>query len=127
MESSQILLNNGLTFLVIATGIMIIAVGGFLIKLLIDLSKLSKNLNESTTLITNEIQPVIREINQTVKGINSITQNANRKVDSISKIFEDMMGAGSNILLKARNMSGSFVKILTQSIVVLVKLFMKKK
>ncbi len=127
MESSQILLNNGLTFLVIATGVMIIIVGGFFVKLLIDLSRLSKNLNESATLITNEVQPVIRELNQTIKGINSITQNANRKVDSISKVFEDMMGAGSNILLKARNMSGSFVKILTQSIVVLVKLFMKKK
>lgn len=127
MESSQILLNNGLTFLVIATGIMIIVVGAFWVKLLIDLSKLSKNLNESTTLITNEVQPVIKELNQTIKGINSITQNANRKVDSISKIFEDVMGAGSNILVKARNVSGSFVKILTQSIIVLVKLLMKKK
>ena len=127
MEASQILLNNGLTFLAIATGVMIIVVGGFLIKLLIDLSKLSKNLNNSATLITNDIRPVIKEIDQTVKGINSITQNANQKVDSISKIIEDMIGAGSNMIVKAKSFSGNFVKVLTQSIVVVAKLFMKRK
>ena len=43
MEFSQIALNQGLTFLAWVTGIVILAVGGFLIKLLIDLSALSKN------------------------------------------------------------------------------------
>ena len=31
METSQIILNNGLTFLAVATGIMLVVVGGFLI------------------------------------------------------------------------------------------------
>ena len=35
METSQILLNNGLAFLAIATGVMFVIVGGFLIKLII--------------------------------------------------------------------------------------------
>ena len=39
MESSQILLNNGITFLVTVTGVMFLIVGGFLIKLIIDLRK----------------------------------------------------------------------------------------
>ena len=38
METSQILLNNGIAFLAIATGIMLVVVGGFLIKLIVDLT-----------------------------------------------------------------------------------------
>ena len=35
MEASQIILNNGLAFFAIATGIMFIIIGVFLIKLII--------------------------------------------------------------------------------------------
>ena len=56
METSQILLNNGLTFLAVATGIMLVVVGGFLIKLIIDLSKLAQNVDETTTVVRNELQ-----------------------------------------------------------------------
>ena len=40
MEMSQIALNQGLTFLAWATGIVVIVVAGFLVKLLFDLQLL---------------------------------------------------------------------------------------
>lgn len=126
METSQVVLNNGLAFLAVATGIMVIIAGGFLVKLLMDLSKLSKNLDESTTIIKEEVKPVLKELNSTLKSINSIAQNADKKVDSLSKILENIFGAGSMALSKAKTFSGGLLKGLTQGIVVIAKMFMKK-
>ena len=42
MEMSQIALNQGLTFLAWATGIVVIVVAGFLVKLLIDFQFLQR-------------------------------------------------------------------------------------
>ncbi len=74
METSQIFLNQGLTFLAVATGIIVIIVGGFLIKLLIDLTKLAKNVDETAVIIKSEIQPTLQELTNTMKSINSIAQ-----------------------------------------------------
>ena len=66
METSQILLNNGIAFLAIATGIMLVVVGGFLIKLIVDLSKLAQNVDETTTVVRNELRPTMRELNESL-------------------------------------------------------------
>lgn len=42
VEVSQVILNHGLTFLAVATGIVVVVVAGFLVKLLVDLSTLAK-------------------------------------------------------------------------------------
>ena len=55
MEMSQIALNQGLTFLAWATGIVVIVVAGFLVKLLIDLSALAKNLNQTSIIVQKTI------------------------------------------------------------------------
>ena len=47
IELSQIVLNNGLTFLAVVTAIVVGTVGYFLVKLLMDLSTLTKNANET--------------------------------------------------------------------------------
>ena len=52
IELSQIILNNGLTFLAVVTAILLCVIGYYLVKLIKDLSVLSKNLNE-TSLILN--------------------------------------------------------------------------
>jgi hypothetical protein len=51
IELSQIVLNNGLTFLVIVTAIVIGVVGYYLVRLLMDLSVLSKNVNETSPMV----------------------------------------------------------------------------
>ena len=70
METSQVLLNNGLTFLAIATGIMLVVVGGFLVKLIVDLSKLTKNVDETTSVVRNELRPTLRELNESLHTLN---------------------------------------------------------
>lgn len=126
METSQIILNQGLTFLAIATGIILIVVGGFLIKLLIDLSKLTKNLDETATVVKSEIEPTLQELNNALKSINSIAQNADKQVGSLGKLLESALGVGAIAFTKAKNLSGGIVKTITKGLVTLIKLFMKK-
>lgn len=126
METSQIILNHGITFLVIATGLMLIAIGGFLIKLLVDLSKLTKNLDETTTIVKSEIEPTLQEFNKALKSINSIAQNADKQVDSLSKLFENILGASALAFTRAKKLSGGLIKGLVQGLVTVIKMFIKK-
>lgn len=126
METSQIVLNNGLTFLAVATGIIVIVVGGFLVKLLFDLSKLAKNVDETATIVKAEIEPTLKELNNALQSINSIAQNADKQVDSLSKLFENLLGAGSLAFIKAKKVSGGLIKGLVKGLITVFKLFMKK-
>lgn len=126
MDTSQIVLNHGLTFLVIATGTILVIVGGFLIKLLIDLSKLTKNLDETTTIVKSEIKPTLHELEKALSSINSIAQNADKQVDSLSKFFENLLGAGAIAFGEAKKLSGGILKNLVKGFVTVVKLFLKK-
>lgn len=126
METSQIVLNHGITFLAISTGIMLIVVGGFLVKLLFDLSKLTKNIDETTTIVKSEIEPTLKEFNNALKSINSIAQNADKQVDSLAKLFESIMGASSVALSRAKDLSGGIIKGLIKGLGTVLKLFLKR-
>lgn len=126
METSQIVLNHGLTFLAVATGVMLLVVGGFLVKLLVDISKLTKNIDETTTIVKSEIEPTLKEFNNALKSINSIAQNADKQVDSLSKLFENVLGASAIAFTKAKQLSGGLIKGLVQGIVSIIKMFLKK-
>ena len=126
METSQIFLNHGLTFLAVATGIIILVVGGFLIKLLIDLSKLTKNIDETTTVVKSEIEPTLKETRSVLQNINSITQSTSEKINSISKIFENVLGAGSLAFVKAKKFSGGILKWVIKNLATLIRMVLKK-
>ena len=127
METSQIVLNHGLTFLAIATGIILIVVGGFLIKLLVDLSKLTKNIDETTSIVKSDIEPTLQELNNALKSVNSIAQNADKQVGSLGKLIESTMGIGALAFTRARKLSGGLVKGFTQGLVSIIKMFLKNK
>ena len=126
METSQVVLNHGLTFLAVSTGLILIVVGGFLIKLLFDLSKLTNNLNETTTIVKTEIEPTMKELNDALKSLNSIAQNADKQVDSFAKVMESVFGVGALAFNRAKTLSGGLVKGFVKGMVSVVKLFLKK-
>jgi len=127
METSQIVLNQGLTFLAIATGAMLVIIGGFLIKLLIDLSKLTKNIDETTTVVKSEIEPTLQELNKALKSVNSIAQNADKQVDSFGKMIENVLGAGALAFTRAKKLSGGLLKGFTKGLVTIIKMFLQHK
>ena len=126
METSQIILNHGLTFLAVSTGFIVLLVGGFLIKFLVDLSKLTKNMDETASIVKSEIEPTLSELNNTLKSINSIAKNADKQVDSISKLFENVFGLSSTVFLKAKNLSGGLIKGFVKGFVSLARICLKK-
>lgn len=119
MDFSQIALNQGLTFLAWVTGIVILAVGGFLIKLLIDLSALSKNLNETSILINTELKPTLQEINETLHAVNTLVKSTDRNVDSFKSAVEKTFG-------KTKMISESIVSGVIKGFVTVMGLFRRK-
>ena len=111
--TSQIALNEGLTFLAWASGIVIIIVGGFLVKLLYDLSKLSKNVNETALLLNTELKPTIKELNDTLHSINAIVKNTDQ--NAVEKVFG-----------KTKVVSESIIGGLIKGFATVYKLFTKK-
>ena len=120
IEMSQVVLNNGLTFLVISTGIMVLIVGGFIIKLLIDLSKLAKNANETTILVNTELKPTLTELNKTLKSVNEIVQNTGEGVGNMKLGLE-------SVLKKTKLLSGNILNGLLKGFIGAYTLFCKKK
>ncbi len=120
IEISQVALNNGLTFLAVSTGIMVLVVGGFLIKLLIDLSKLAKNANVTTELINTELKPTLNELNKTLKSVNEIVQNTGEGVGNMKLGLE-------SVIKKTKLLSGNIFSGILKGFIGAYTLFCKKK
>lgn len=125
METSQILLNNGIAFLAIATGIMFVIVGGFLIKLFIDTSKLARNLDETTTVVKNEIRPTLRELNESLHTLNDFMKSTDKGIDRMKDAMEGAFGISAATLSKLKFLSGSLAKGLYKGFSTVVKMFQK--
>lgn len=101
MDTSQIALNQSLTFLSWTVGIVVFVVGVFLTKLIIDLSILSKSLLETSKILNDELKPTIHELKIAVKSVLSITQTAedgiNKVKSAISSIKETKNRVKNNI------------------------------
>lgn len=88
IELSQIILNNGLTFLAVTTAVVFAVIGYYLIKLLKDLSVLAKNVNDTSVLLNTELKPTLQELNETMRSINSIIQNTDEGVGNVKSSIE---------------------------------------
>ncbi len=118
MELSQIALNHGLTFLAWATGVVVIVVGGFLVKLLLDLSVLAKNLNETSMIVNTELKPTLQGVNETLATINEIIKNTDKGVG-------DFKSALGKIVDKTKLVSSSIIGGLINGFATAYKLFKK--
>lgn len=125
METSTILMNNGIAFLAIATGIMLVVVGGFLIKLIIDVSKLAQNVDMTTTVVRNELRPTMREINESLHTLNDFMKSTDKGIDRVKDAMEDAFGFSANTLSKLKFISGSLAKGLYKGFTTVLKMFSK--
>ncbi len=101
MDTSQIALNQSLTFLSWTVGIVVFVIGVFLTKLIIDLSTLSKSLLETSKILNEELKPTITELKNTLASLLSITQTAedglNKVKNAITTINEKKNRVKNNI------------------------------
>ena len=120
MEISQIALNQGLTFLVWTTGIILIVVAGFLVKLLIDLSALAKNLNQTSNIVNTELKPTLNELKETMKSINSIIQSTDEVLGNVKSGLE-------TVITKTQSFSDSVFGGFLKGFMTIFSLFNRKK
>lgn len=107
VEVSQVILNHGLTFLAVATGIVVVVVAGFLVKLLVDLSTLAKNINETSILLNTELKPTLKELNETMHSINSLIQSTDEGVGNVKLGLEKAL---AKTKIFSENIFGGFLK-----------------
>lgn len=67
---------------------LILIIGIFLIKLLLDTSNLVNSIQDFVKVTQSELEPTIKEIQGTLVNINSISSNVNRQVSSLSNGLE---------------------------------------
>lgn len=120
IELSQVILNNGLTFLVVVTAILLCVIGFYLIKLLKDLSVLTKNINETSEILNNELKPTLKELNETMRSINSIIQSTDEGVGNVK------IGL-ANALSKTKEWSGNIFGGFLKGFTAVYSLFSKRR
>lgn len=125
METSQILLNNGIAFLAISTGVMFVVVGGFLIKLIIDTARLTRNIDETTSVVRNELRPTLRELNESLHTLNDFIKSTDKGIDKVKDAVEGAFGVSSATLSKLKFISGSLISGLYKGFSTVVKMFQK--
>ena len=74
-----------LEFLIYTTIILLVIIGGFLIKFLVDLSALANSLQDFTKVMQSELEPAIREIKETLVNINNISTNVENQLNTLQK------------------------------------------
>ena len=89
IELSQVILNNGLTFLAVTTAVVLGVIAYFIVKLLKDLSVLAKNVNETSILLNTELKPTLEELNETMHSINSLIQSTDEGVGNVKLGIEN--------------------------------------
>lgn len=119
IEVSQIVLNNGLSFLAISTGIVVLVVAGFLVKLLLELTTLAKNANETSIMLNTELKPTLKELNETIHSINSLVQSTDEGVGNVKIGIE-------NALTKTKAFSESILGGFLKGFMTVYSIFKRK-
>ena len=122
METTH--LYQSLTFLAYSTGVIVILVGGMLIKVLFDLSKLTKNVDETATVIKTELVPTLQNINKSVEIVSGIIIKAD---ESVNKIKDAIKNSPLNLLSKLTSITGTVSKGFFGGLCSAFKIFSKKK
>lgn len=120
IEISESVLNYGLTFLAVSGGVVLLIVGGFLTKLIIDCSKLAQNVNTTTNIVNEELKPTLDEVNKALKSFNDIVQNTNEGMGNVKNGL-------TNILTKTKLLSGNILSGFLKGFLTVYTLLGKKK
>ena len=92
------------------SAVLLIIIGVFFIKLIMELSNLTNNLNDITTIVKSDLEPTIKELQVTLKSVNSIVKEADKNVSALRGVATKVLGAGSMAITGIKGLTGSFWK-----------------
>ena len=103
-------LSQGLTFLAWTSGVFLIIIGIFTVKLLFDLSRLTLSIKKSTDIIHTELSPIMKNLNETTTTINDLVQTTNKKVGKFAEVCDKATDIATSIVAKASSAIGVVLK-----------------
>lgn len=118
MEATQV----SFTVLMYTSVIVILTVGGFLVKLLVDLSKLTKSATQASEVLQNELEPTLKELQSAAASVNSIVHQADEQITGAKKAITGAVTITKNVSGKVGGVFSGLVKGLALGL----KLFRKK-
>lgn len=82
MQDLSPFLQQALIFSIYTTTIVVVVIGVFLAKLLIELTTLSKTSKSAVEMLQKELEPTIAELQTAIKNVNTIASTADEKVEA---------------------------------------------
>ena len=122
MEIGQ--LYQGLYFLACATGIMVLLVGGMILKLTFDIAKLTRNLDSTIDIVKEELVPTLKNVNKSVEIVSGIIIKADT---GVNKVKDFIAKSPLKILGKLSTLTGTVAKGFFGGLFAGLKTFSKKK
>jgi len=128
METTQMAqMYQGLTFLAWTTGVILIIVAVFLVKLFVDVSRLVRNINELTNIFKTEVEPTLKNLNSSMGLIAKMIKDTDEQVNKFKRIAEKFSGLSGKLFDKASDVSKVLSKGFFSGLWFVLKLFSKKK
>jgi len=114
-------LDTSLIVLVCVAVLFLLVIGGFLGKLLYDLSKLAQTAQSTSEVIQTELEPTLKELREAAGSLKHIAANADSNIsglqNAVSRAFDTSFQLGD----KLKGLLGGFV----QGLSCCLKLFRK--
>jgi len=117
---------ESLQVLIYVSIVLILIIGIFLIKLLLDASNLVKSMQDFIKVTHAELEPAIKEFQGTLANINSISSNVNSQISSLNSGLEKgsrFVSESSSKAYKKLKVAGTCVK---EGLFSVVKVFLNK-
>src|SRR5574344_800000 len=102
----SVILEVSLLFLVF----VFIVAGGFLIKLIVEMSKLVNNADNALTCFRTELEPTMKDVRNSVESIQKMIAKTDNQISDLRKYSGVILGAVGLLLGSVKNFSGGFVK-----------------
>lgn len=95
--------------LICVTIIVLIVVGTFLVKLLIDLSALAKNLDETVTITRNELIPTIKKLSHIIDLVSNIVEATEKQYTNVKHVVTGSLDSILKLLTRTKGVFGGLV------------------
>ena len=100
----------GLATLIWVSVIAIFTIGGFLVKLLFDLSKLVQSATNTSDTIREELEPTLEELKKAADSINSIASGVNEQFSGLQGAIRKIFDITSGVKTKLHGMLDGLIK-----------------
>ena len=100
----------GLTILIYVSALFLLVIGGFLGKLLYDLSKLAQTAQSTSEVIQTELEPTLKELREAAGSLKSIASSADSNISGLQSAIANAFSTSFQLGSKLKGLVGGFMQ-----------------